>query len=64
MPESTRGSDSAGERMERQEMQVRLDHEVRTLPEEQRDAILLHYYEGFSQKETAEALGVSETTAK
>jgi len=34
------------------------------LPENQREAIVLHRFEGFSFKEIAELLGVTETAVK
>lgn len=37
---------------------------LKALPERQRQAAALHYVAGFSQKETAEAMGLSEGTVK
>ncbi|MBI4230229.1 MAG: RNA polymerase sigma factor [Planctomycetes bacterium] len=53
-----------GDAMEKREERERIEACVRALPEEECDAILLHYYEGLSQEETAAALGTSLPTAK
>lgn len=46
------------------DLAVRLHAMVAELPEEQREAVHLHYYQGLSLKETAEVLGIATSTVK
>jgi len=46
------------------ELSVRLRTALATLPEKQRGSLLLHEYMGYAFKDVAEALGVSEATAR
>jgi RNA polymerase sigma-70 factor (ECF subfamily) len=50
--------------LEDREMQSLMEMTVRKLPETDREVVLLHYYEGFTQNEVASALGLSEATTK
>ncbi|MBI1849651.1 MAG: sigma-70 family RNA polymerase sigma factor [Planctomycetes bacterium] len=52
------------ERLEHRELEAVVEGEIAKLPEASRSLILLHYYQGLSQFEVAEALAISRTTAQ
>ena len=47
-------------RLERQEAAVRVDTALKALPERQRLALVLFHYEGLSQIEVGQAMGISD----
>ncbi len=50
------------EDLERQEASARMYAYIQRLPQSQRTALLLHYYDGMSFKEIAKALGSAQST--
>ena len=55
---------SAEETVSREEMLNLIDELIKNLPDRQREAFLLHYWEDLSVTETAEAMGCSEGSVK
>lgn len=53
-----------GERLERQELAALIREAVGSLPEELREAISLHYFEGYSVEDAARFLGIPAGTFK
>ncbi len=50
--------------MEEDEMRRIVDEALRRLPAEEREVVLLRHYEGLKFREVADALGITESTAK
>ena len=55
---------SAEETVSREEMLNLIDEQIKNLPDRQREAFLLRYWEDLSVTETAEAMGCSEGSVK
>ncbi|WP_026284747.1 RNA polymerase sigma factor [Thiomonas sp. FB-6] len=57
-------SEAADRRLERMQTLEMLDQEIARLPERQREAFLLRYWEGLDVAETAQAMGCTEGSVK
>jgi RNA polymerase sigma factor (sigma-70 family) len=57
LPDTADDRIAASEVLERREILSVLDEEVRRLPRDERRAIVLHYFQGLSQADTAQELG-------
>ncbi len=62
--EDTLGTESAAESVSRDQILRLIEHEVAGLPDRQREAFLLRYWEEFDVAETAAAMGCSEGSVK
>lgn len=62
--EDTLGTESAAEAVSRDQILRLIEHEVAGLPDRQREAFLLRYWEEFDVAETAAAMGCSEGSVK
>ena len=61
---STLGMFDVGEGIERSQTAERVRAAVSSLPDQQREAVLLAYFGGFTFRQVAEQLGIPEGTAK
>ena len=55
---------SPSDEMENKELKLAVDRAVRSLPARQRSAFVLKFHQGFSHKEIAEIMGITEGAAK
>lgn len=62
--EDSLGTESAAEAVSRDQILRLIEHEVAGLPDRQREAFLLRYWEEFDVAETAAAMGCSEGSVK
>ncbi|MBG6082675.1 RNA polymerase sigma-70 factor (ECF subfamily) [Rubrivivax gelatinosus] len=62
--ENSLGTESAAEAVSRDQILRLIEHEVAGLPDRQREAFLLRYWEEFDVAETAAAMGCSEGSVK
>lgn len=59
-----RGSESAADEVSRRQVLAILEEEITKLPQRQREAFMLRYWEEFDVSETAAAMGCSEGSVK